>query len=149
MYIIFVYFNHIFVMWLVLEQVETVLCGDGKLECPVDTTCCETEDGQWACCPLPRVWVQFRYSNMCRHAVFFTVGEACLNKYVFIYNTLIEKVTVKTLLQFFLFQIHPVILFLLIKESNKNRWKKLPFPKFSLAFFSLSYAFPLGCMLWW
>ncbi|KAG1967858.1 progranulin [Pimephales promelas] len=36
------------------EQVETVLCGDGKLECPVDTTCCEAEDGQCACCPLPR-----------------------------------------------------------------------------------------------
>ncbi|XP_056100164.1 granulin a isoform X2 [Rhinichthys klamathensis goyatoka] len=36
------------------EQVETVLCGDGNSECPVDTTCCETEDGQCACCPLPR-----------------------------------------------------------------------------------------------
>ncbi|XP_056608956.1 granulin a isoform X1 [Triplophysa dalaica] len=34
---------------------ETVLCGDGNSECPVDTTCCETEvDGQWACCPMPK-----------------------------------------------------------------------------------------------
>ncbi|XP_067238020.1 granulin a isoform X2 [Chanodichthys erythropterus] len=36
------------------EQVETFICGDGKSECPVDTTCCETEDGQWACCPMPK-----------------------------------------------------------------------------------------------
>ncbi|XP_052401889.1 progranulin [Carassius gibelio] len=36
------------------EPVETVLCGNGTSECPVDTTCCETEDGQWACCPMPK-----------------------------------------------------------------------------------------------
>ncbi|XP_026064028.1 granulin a isoform X3 [Carassius auratus] len=33
---------------------EPVLCGNGTSECPVDTTCCGTEDGQWACCPIPK-----------------------------------------------------------------------------------------------
>uniref|UniRef100_A0A671L100 Granulins-like n=1 Tax=Sinocyclocheilus anshuiensis TaxID=1608454 RepID=A0A671L100_9TELE len=36
------------------EPVETVLCGNGTSECPMDTTCCETDDGQWACCPMPK-----------------------------------------------------------------------------------------------
>uniref|UniRef100_A0A673HB42 Granulins-like n=1 Tax=Sinocyclocheilus rhinocerous TaxID=307959 RepID=A0A673HB42_9TELE len=35
-------------------KVKAVLCGNGTSECPVDTTCCETEDGQWACCPMPK-----------------------------------------------------------------------------------------------
>uniref|UniRef100_A0A8C1MS83 Granulin a n=1 Tax=Cyprinus carpio TaxID=7962 RepID=A0A8C1MS83_CYPCA len=48
------------------EPVEAVLCGNGTSECPVDTTCCETEDGQWACCPMPKVLAQLKYSNMCR-----------------------------------------------------------------------------------
>ncbi|XP_050962186.1 granulin a isoform X1 [Labeo rohita] len=37
-----------------LKEPETVLCGNGTSECPVDTTCCKTEDGQWACCPMPK-----------------------------------------------------------------------------------------------
>ncbi|XP_052406912.1 granulin a isoform X22 [Carassius gibelio] len=36
------------------EPAEAVLCGNGTSECPVDTTCCGTEDGQWACCPIPK-----------------------------------------------------------------------------------------------
>ncbi|XP_013878176.1 granulins [Austrofundulus limnaeus] len=32
----------------------TVLCNDGVSECPNDMTCCETPDGKWGCCPLPK-----------------------------------------------------------------------------------------------
>ncbi|XP_038562642.1 granulin a [Micropterus salmoides] len=36
------------------ELVTTVLCGDGVSECPDETTCCETVDGKWGCCPMPK-----------------------------------------------------------------------------------------------
>ncbi|XP_063328488.1 granulin a [Pelmatolapia mariae] len=36
------------------EFVVTVLCSDGVSECPDGTTCCETTEGKWACCPLPK-----------------------------------------------------------------------------------------------
>ncbi|CAJ1076382.1 LOW QUALITY PROTEIN: progranulin-like [Xyrichtys novacula] len=36
------------------EHVTTVLCGDGKQECPDGTTCCETSEGMWGCCLLPK-----------------------------------------------------------------------------------------------
>nr|XP_020461189.1 granulins-like [Monopterus albus] len=36
------------------ELVTTVLCGDGVSECPDETTCCETPEGKWGCCPLPK-----------------------------------------------------------------------------------------------
>ncbi|TRY87806.1 hypothetical protein DNTS_015711 [Danionella cerebrum] len=35
-------------------QVLTVLCGNGTSECPSDTTCCQTKDKQWGCCPMPK-----------------------------------------------------------------------------------------------
>ncbi|KAK2833033.1 hypothetical protein Q5P01_016922 [Channa striata] len=35
------------------ELVTTVLCGDGVSECPDGTTCCETPEGKWGCCPMP------------------------------------------------------------------------------------------------
>ncbi|KAK9534615.1 hypothetical protein VZT92_007048 [Zoarces viviparus] len=35
------------------ELVTAVLCKDGVSECPDDTTCCETPEGTWACCPMP------------------------------------------------------------------------------------------------
>lgn len=40
---------------VVAEIVVTVLCSDGVSECPDGTTCCETTEGKWACCPLPKV----------------------------------------------------------------------------------------------
>ncbi|TDH03325.1 hypothetical protein EPR50_G00161570 [Perca flavescens] len=36
------------------ELVSTVLCSDGVSECPDETTCCETPEGKWGCCPMPR-----------------------------------------------------------------------------------------------
>lgn len=36
------------------DLVTTVLCGDGKQECPDGTTCCETSEGVWGCCLLPK-----------------------------------------------------------------------------------------------
>ncbi|XP_072224916.1 granulin a isoform X2 [Leuresthes tenuis] len=36
------------------ELVTTVLCNDGVSECPDDTTCCETLEGKWGCCPMPK-----------------------------------------------------------------------------------------------
>ncbi|XP_067332061.1 granulin a [Channa argus] len=36
------------------ELVTTVLCGDGVSECPDGTTCCETPEGKWGCCPMPK-----------------------------------------------------------------------------------------------
>ncbi|XP_073799716.1 granulin a isoform X14 [Danio rerio] len=35
-------------------KVQTVLCGNGTSECPADTTCCQADDGQWGCCPMPK-----------------------------------------------------------------------------------------------
>uniref|UniRef100_A0A3Q3GYU9 Granulins domain-containing protein n=1 Tax=Kryptolebias marmoratus TaxID=37003 RepID=A0A3Q3GYU9_KRYMA len=32
----------------------TVLCNDGVSECPNGMTCCETADGKWGCCPMPK-----------------------------------------------------------------------------------------------
>ncbi|XP_054463078.1 granulin a [Anoplopoma fimbria] len=36
------------------ELVTTVLCNDGVSECPDETTCCETPEGKWGCCPTPK-----------------------------------------------------------------------------------------------
>ncbi|XP_041824151.1 granulin a isoform X2 [Melanotaenia boesemani] len=36
------------------ETVSTVLCNDSVSECPDDTTCCETPEGKWGCCPMPK-----------------------------------------------------------------------------------------------
>uniref|UniRef100_A0A3P9M9Q6 Granulin a n=1 Tax=Oryzias latipes TaxID=8090 RepID=A0A3P9M9Q6_ORYLA len=36
------------------ESIKTVLCKDGVSECPDETTCCETQEGKWACCPMPK-----------------------------------------------------------------------------------------------
>uniref|UniRef100_A0A672YVM1 Granulin a n=1 Tax=Sphaeramia orbicularis TaxID=375764 RepID=A0A672YVM1_9TELE len=36
------------------ELVTTVLCSDGVSECPDETTCCETPEGKWGCCPMPK-----------------------------------------------------------------------------------------------
>ncbi|XP_024127525.1 granulin a isoform X1 [Oryzias melastigma] len=36
------------------ESITTVLCKDGVSECPEETTCCETPEGKWACCPMPK-----------------------------------------------------------------------------------------------
>ncbi|KAK5610595.1 hypothetical protein CRENBAI_002714 [Crenichthys baileyi] len=36
------------------ELVTAVLCNDGASECPDETTCCETPEGQWGCCPMPK-----------------------------------------------------------------------------------------------
>uniref|UniRef100_A0A667Z4V6 Granulins domain-containing protein n=1 Tax=Myripristis murdjan TaxID=586833 RepID=A0A667Z4V6_9TELE len=36
------------------EQVSAVMCDDGESECPEGTTCCETPDGSWGCCPMPK-----------------------------------------------------------------------------------------------
>ncbi|XP_020508364.3 granulin a [Labrus bergylta] len=36
------------------EFVTTVMCGDKVTECPDGTTCCESSDGGWGCCPLPK-----------------------------------------------------------------------------------------------
>ncbi|XP_051796967.1 granulin a isoform X4 [Acanthochromis polyacanthus] len=35
------------------DIVTTVICKDGVSECPDETTCCETPEGTWACCPIP------------------------------------------------------------------------------------------------
>ncbi|KAK7167651.1 hypothetical protein R3I94_001899 [Phoxinus phoxinus] len=62
------------------EQVVTVLCGDGKSECPVDTTCCSTEDGQWACCPLPRaVWCDDKIHCCPEDSVCDVEGNKCMS----------------------------------------------------------------------
>uniref|UniRef100_A0A672FF04 Progranulin-like n=1 Tax=Salarias fasciatus TaxID=181472 RepID=A0A672FF04_SALFA len=34
------------------DVVTTVVCRDGTSECPGGTTCCETPEGTWGCCPL-------------------------------------------------------------------------------------------------
>ncbi|CAB1342043.1 unnamed protein product [Coregonus sp. 'balchen'] len=36
------------------EPVVAVLCSDRVSECPEGTTCCETPDGSWGCCPMPK-----------------------------------------------------------------------------------------------
>ncbi|XP_071323496.1 granulin a [Trachinotus anak] len=36
------------------DLVTAVLCSDGVSECPDQTTCCETPEGKWGCCPLPK-----------------------------------------------------------------------------------------------
>uniref|UniRef100_A0A8C7YJ17 Granulin a n=1 Tax=Oryzias sinensis TaxID=183150 RepID=A0A8C7YJ17_9TELE len=36
------------------KSIKTVLCKDGVSECPDETTCCETQEGKWACCPMPK-----------------------------------------------------------------------------------------------
>ncbi|XP_040917806.1 granulin a isoform X2 [Toxotes jaculatrix] len=36
------------------EVMTTVLCSDGVSECPDQTTCCETLEGKWGCCPMPK-----------------------------------------------------------------------------------------------
>ncbi|XP_015248492.1 PREDICTED: granulins-like isoform X1 [Cyprinodon variegatus] len=36
------------------ENVAAVLCSDGVSECPDETTCCETPEGKWGCCPMPK-----------------------------------------------------------------------------------------------
>ncbi|XP_044037303.1 granulin a isoform X2 [Siniperca chuatsi] len=36
------------------DIVTTVLCSDGVSECPDETTCCETPEGKWGCCPMPK-----------------------------------------------------------------------------------------------
>ncbi|XP_034567390.1 granulin a, partial [Notolabrus celidotus] len=36
------------------KDLSTVLCGDGKQECPDGTTCCESSEGVWGCCLLPK-----------------------------------------------------------------------------------------------
>ncbi|XP_012707382.2 granulin a isoform X2 [Fundulus heteroclitus] len=36
------------------ELVTAVVCNDGVSECPDETTCCETPEGKWACCPMPK-----------------------------------------------------------------------------------------------
>ncbi|XP_077416021.1 granulin a [Vanacampus margaritifer] len=40
-------------MWCI-EPESVVLCGDNVSECPDATTCCETPQGTWGCCPLPK-----------------------------------------------------------------------------------------------
>ncbi|XP_077387670.1 granulin a [Festucalex cinctus] len=42
-------------MWCIKPLAESaVLCGDKVSECPDGTTCCETPQGTWGCCPLPK-----------------------------------------------------------------------------------------------
>ncbi|KAM4717217.1 granulin a [Anableps anableps] len=36
------------------ELVTAVLCSNGVSECPDETTCCETPEGKWGCCPMPK-----------------------------------------------------------------------------------------------
>uniref|UniRef100_A0A3B5QDT3 Granulin a n=1 Tax=Xiphophorus maculatus TaxID=8083 RepID=A0A3B5QDT3_XIPMA len=36
------------------ELVTAVQCSDGVSECPDETTCCETPEGKWGCCPMPK-----------------------------------------------------------------------------------------------
>ncbi|XP_068434669.1 granulin a [Clinocottus analis] len=36
------------------ESVTVVLCPDSVSECPDETTCCQTSEGKWECCPLPK-----------------------------------------------------------------------------------------------
>lgn len=36
------------------DLVTAVLCGNSKFECPDETTCCETPEGKWGCCPMPK-----------------------------------------------------------------------------------------------
>ncbi|XP_043957402.1 granulin a [Gambusia affinis] len=36
------------------ERVTAVRCSDGVSECPDETTCCETPEGKWGCCPMPK-----------------------------------------------------------------------------------------------
>ncbi|XP_028978944.2 granulin a isoform X2 [Esox lucius] len=36
------------------DPVVPVMCNDGESECPGETTCCETPDGRWGCCPMPK-----------------------------------------------------------------------------------------------
>ena len=36
------------------EKGESVVCPDGKSECPDGNTCCKLSSGEWGCCPLPK-----------------------------------------------------------------------------------------------
>uniref|UniRef100_A0A087XWW0 Granulin n=1 Tax=Poecilia formosa TaxID=48698 RepID=A0A087XWW0_POEFO len=36
------------------ELVTAIRCSDGVSECPDETTCCETPEGKWGCCPMPK-----------------------------------------------------------------------------------------------
>ncbi|XP_019745510.1 granulin a [Hippocampus comes] len=40
-------------MWCFKPE-SVVLCGDKVSECPNGSTCCETPQGTWGCCPLPK-----------------------------------------------------------------------------------------------
>ena len=37
------------------NQVNKVVCPDGKSECPDGNTCCKLKSGNYGCCPLPKV----------------------------------------------------------------------------------------------
>ena len=37
------------------NEVNKVVCPDGKSECQDGNTCCKTSSGGYGCCPLPKV----------------------------------------------------------------------------------------------
>uniref|UniRef100_A0A3P9IZN1 Granulin a n=1 Tax=Oryzias latipes TaxID=8090 RepID=A0A3P9IZN1_ORYLA len=56
-------------------KMEDVPC-DGSTSCPDQTTCCKTQEGGWACCPLPEVQIKsglnlihvdYVCSTLCQH----------------------------------------------------------------------------------
>ena len=56
-------------------DVGSVPCPGGE-QCPDRTTCCETEKGQYACCPLPQVPMSYRIlPNKCTGNNYLTINN--------------------------------------------------------------------------
>ncbi|XP_047656896.1 granulin a isoform X15 [Tachysurus fulvidraco] len=47
-------------------SVSDIPCDDTKT-CPDDSTCCKTEEGEWACCPLPQAVCCEDFIHCCPH----------------------------------------------------------------------------------
>ncbi|GAA6111389.1 granulin a isoform X1, partial [Tachysurus ichikawai] len=47
-------------------SVSDVPCDD-TVTCPDETTCCKTEEGGWACCPLPQAVCCEDFMHCCPH----------------------------------------------------------------------------------
>ncbi|KAM4531106.1 granulin a [Odontesthes bonariensis] len=64
------------------ELVTTVLCNDGVSECPDDTTCCETPEGKWGCCPMPKAVCCNDKQHCCPEGTTCDIGHMkCVSPY--------------------------------------------------------------------
>uniref|UniRef100_A0A3P9HE18 Granulin a n=1 Tax=Oryzias latipes TaxID=8090 RepID=A0A3P9HE18_ORYLA len=58
-------------------KMEDVPC-DGSTSCPDQTTCCKTQEGGWACCPLPEAMCCRDMKHCCPDGYRCTKGGSCI-----------------------------------------------------------------------